>query len=154
LQNKSLKHFSDNILSCYFIKKDKEGTIWVGEGDGLFHYSESTQSFNKIKFPDSDVSLRQNATVTSLFEDNHGNFWLGIRYKGLGFMYHNKAFTNYYTNGIEPYLTDKEVITALLSDSNENIWAGFFHSGIDVINEQNKERVFFEYEVKSQGQCI
>ena len=73
------------------IVEDHKGNIWVGTGNGLYQFNDSTESFTGYFTSDG----LPNNTVYAVLEDKKGCFWLSTN-KGISrFNPENKSFLNF-----------------------------------------------------------
>ena len=83
-------------LSCnqvFAIYEDKQGTIWVGTGNpfdlqkakegGLNKLDRKTGKFTRYMHDEKDPHSLIDNRVRAIFEDSHGNFWVGTAGDGL-----------------------------------------------------------------------
>ncbi len=66
------------VNSIKTIVNDHNGTIWVGTGNGLYHFIDSTNSFKGYFTSDG----LPNNTIYGILEDKKGNLWLSTN-KGI-----------------------------------------------------------------------
>jgi len=96
----------------FTIYRDPSGTLWFGTVPGLFKFAKGeplAKAFQKqIQFP-----------VTSIFDDQHGNLWLGGRTPGLTRLHLSDGRVTHYTS--EAGLFDGS-LTCVLSDDDGNLW--------------------------------
>ena len=96
---KIIHRFTDNNTSspAYFVNavktiiEDHNGNIWVGTGNGLYNYIDSTASFKGYFTSDG----LPNNTVYGILEDRKGNLWLSTN-KGISvFNRERELFINF-----------------------------------------------------------
>ena len=73
------------------IHEDRDGTLWVGERDGLYRLQPSSGSFTRFTMSDG---LPDNS-VSAILEDRRGDLWLGTHYGISHFSPHTRRFRNY-----------------------------------------------------------
>ena len=97
-------HYTYNVndstsLSCNQVRalyEDKQGTIWVGTGNpyvwpenpkvskgGLNKLNKKTGKFTRYLHNEKDPHSLIDNRVRAIFEDSHGNFWVGSAGDGL-----------------------------------------------------------------------
>ncbi|HMC99665.1 MAG TPA: two-component regulator propeller domain-containing protein, partial [Ferruginibacter sp.] len=111
-------------INCIF--KNSQGYIYAGTTDGL--YSFDGISFKKINF--SKPNVRD--TVTSIFEDNSKQLWLGFKNGHLAKKINSKLE---YFEPEEGYPT--VAITAFVQDKQNNIWFATNGEGIYYFNNKH-----------------
>ena len=84
-------------ISCNSIRaiyEDRQGELWVGTGNaflgegpgnegGLNKLNRKTDGFTVYKHDDKNPRTLINNLVRAIFEDSHGNFWIGTAGDGL-----------------------------------------------------------------------
>ncbi|MBK7886649.1 MAG: hypothetical protein IPJ86_04890 [Bacteroidetes bacterium] len=70
---------SQGMVQC--IIQDKEGYMWFASKDGLNKYDGYRFTVYR-NIPGDSFSLPDNY-VTKMLEDDHGNFWIGLSFKGI-----------------------------------------------------------------------
>jgi signal transduction histidine kinase/ligand-binding sensor domain-containing protein/DNA-binding response OmpR family regulator len=118
--------------SINFVYEDKEEKIWIGTyRNGLYRFDPLTEKFEHWYFDPNDNSSLSNNLISSILQDNEGNFWIST-YNGLNKFNPKtsiKEFTRFFnipgnsnsiSNNIIWYLTQSE------SDPNL-IWIGTFN---------------------------
>jgi signal transduction histidine kinase/ligand-binding sensor domain-containing protein/DNA-binding response OmpR family regulator len=136
---------SNNQVWCIY--QDKQGTIWIGTSGGL----------NKLISPDNvqseatfihythdlgnPTSLSGNQ-VSSIYEDNSGNFWIGTEEGGLHkFDRKSEKFIRYKEEDGLP----SNSIKGILGDDQGNLWLS---TGDGLSNFNPKTKTFKNYSTK------
>ncbi|NJW51394.1 ligand-binding sensor domain-containing protein [Salinimicrobium oceani] len=95
---------------------DKDGSIWLGADDGLYHITPKTTT--KYEHRPEEVNSLSNNRVFSITKDELNNLWIGTA-KGL-----NKL--NLETGEITQYLEQpglpNDFIYGVLTDENNDVW--------------------------------
>ena len=112
------------------IMETQDGALWVGTlDDGLYQFDYlSGQISNWQQDPGDSGTLAQN-TVTSLFQDNKGNIWVGSYGRGLTLMIPNPF--HHYRGG-----PTGEAVGAILRDKTGKLWLGTEKSGLLQYNKE------------------
>lgn len=114
---------------------DSSGQIWFGtRTKGLIRMNGKTGQFEECKLPYT-VSTNEKIPVTSLFEDSHGNLWIGT-YNGV-FRFNLRTEEVIRIEG-QDILLPSNLIRGIAQDSNGNIWIGSLINGVSVINPELK----------------
>ncbi|MBL0155370.1 MAG: hypothetical protein IPP93_18630 [Chitinophagaceae bacterium] len=122
---------------------DKKGYLWAGTRDnGLFRITYSVLN-DKIDITVKDYSyLLPDKSVRSIFEDSHGDIWVGTRYQGVCRLT-SKDNDEYdvMSIGMSQGMTS-DWIRSIAEDADHSMWIGSV-MGIDkLIPEDNGYRVF------------
>ncbi len=135
----------------FTVYEDKKGIIWfssgkffigtAGEDDGLIRLDPSTgkQTFYKADLSNPESLI--NATVTAIFEDSRGRFWVGTNSNGLHTLDRKTGkFTRHLYDPLQPgklsrppiSKTDStDWISFITEDHAGKIWIGSFENGIN-----------------------
>jgi signal transduction histidine kinase len=62
-------------LSIFDILKDRQGRLWVGSQNGLYHYNKENDEFSQYFGENMDLSL--NTIIYSIIDDDQNNLWVG-----------------------------------------------------------------------------
>jgi ligand-binding sensor domain-containing protein len=143
------------------IYEDKKGTIWVGTGNcwlsenpqkegGLNKLNKITGKFTRYLHKENDSTSLVDDRVGAIFEDSHGNFWVGTAGDGLHtmdrehgtFIRHKYDSKNpsglsrpplqYYSQGVD------DNIRFIIEDNKRRIWIGTYQGGINVYDPATK----------------
>lgn len=107
------------------LEDKKTGEIWVGDGQSVSLLNEETAQFTSFRYLEGQLETPGNHVVTSLFQDQAGDIWLGFFPSGVDMVdarssvFHNFRYDPYDSNSI----TDGGVI-ASFEDSKGNLWIG------------------------------
>lgn len=107
------------------VLEDKNGQIWVGDGQAVSLLDESDGSFTSFRYLEGQTETPGNHVVTSLFQDRAGDIWVGYFPSGVDMVdarssvFHNFRHNPYDTNTI----TDGGVISSF-EDNKGNLWIG------------------------------
>ena len=137
------------------IYEDKQGTIWVGTGNpfvsenlshegGLNKLNLKTGKFTRYLHKDNDPNSLIDDRVRAIYEDSHGNFWVGSAGDGLHKMDRAKGtFQRLLYDPAHPeklsrppvqktflYATDH--ISSITEDAKGRLWIITFQGGINV----------------------
>jgi ligand-binding sensor domain-containing protein/signal transduction histidine kinase len=116
--------------------QDRFGFIWVGSVDGLARYDGYHFKFY-VHDLDDPQSLCSNQ-VTAVFEDQHGNLWVGSEGEGLDrFNRAQDTFTHFrHTPSISGSLGEGR-INVIYEDSLGQLWVGTSNGGLDRFDESS-----------------
>jgi ligand-binding sensor domain-containing protein/signal transduction histidine kinase len=149
---KHFKHDSDDPTSLSHnvvrsIYEDRQGVVWVGTGmaffpgdeGGLNRFDRTAGTFTRFMHePGNPNSLADNK-VRAMFEDSHGNFWIGTRGdEGLHRMnreagtFERLRYNPSDPNALSrlPSTTESDHITFITEDSDRKLWVGTLFNGV------------------------
>jgi ligand-binding sensor domain-containing protein len=140
----------DQVRSIY---EDHKGTIWIGTGSpfpnddsgpnegGLNRLDKKTGKIIKYMNDPHDPNTLINNKVGSIFEDSHGNFWVGTAGDGLHTMDREKGtFERHHYDPAHPQKLSRpplltrdpsDQIRFITEDAAGNLWIGTLLSGLN-----------------------
>ncbi len=129
--------------------EDRTGKIWISTmGGGLNIFDPASKTFSQYKNdPTNEFSLSNNI-VAAIFEDNHGNLWLG----GEGGLSITTSFENRFS--LYQHLPDKlnglshNNITCLLEDKESIIWIGTNSGGLNSYDRNTNTFKTYQHDPK------
>jgi signal transduction histidine kinase/ligand-binding sensor domain-containing protein len=137
------------------IYEDKAGALWIGTGSpffdknanpgkkgGLNRFNKNTGTFTRYLHDEKDQRSLIDDRVRAIFEDSHGNFWVGTAGDGLHTM--NRTNGTFERHTYDPGNPGKlsrpplkklfswadDHITFITEDSRKAIWLGTFGNGL------------------------
>ncbi len=137
---------NNNNKFIFFTERDREGKLWVGDGNALYHFDELNNTLLPVPIFSGEDSDNIELGAECFMEDACGNIWIGLKYGGINQYLKKQNFENitYQKNSAMP-LT-KGNITAVLRDSEGKLWLGSFTSGVDVIDPAKNIKKTFTYD--------
>ena len=142
--------------------EDKQGVIWVGTGangpaenpgkkGGLNRFNNNTGTFTRYMHDKNNANTLVDDRVRAIFEDSHGNFWVGTAGDGLHTM--DRASGTFERHAFDPAHPDKlsrpslkkiytwadDNITFITEDSRGAIWIGTFGNGVNHYEPESKK---------------
>jgi ligand-binding sensor domain-containing protein/two-component sensor histidine kinase len=170
------KHFAHNdkdpgSLSSHQVRtlyEDRQGTIWAGTGSplsfdqpikgegGLNRLDKKTGKFTRYMHDPNDPHTLIDNRVCAIFEDSHGNFWVGTAGDGLHTMNRKtgKFERHLYStahpdrlsrpplkNTLRNFADDN--ITFIIEDNAGRIWIGTLEDGINVYDSKTQKIVWY-----------
>jgi ligand-binding sensor domain-containing protein/signal transduction histidine kinase len=169
--NDSTSLSNDQVRALY---QDKEGVIWVGCGSpynnetppgegGLNRMDTKTGKFTRyLHDPHNSKTLIDNK-VRAIFEDSHGNFWIGTFGDGLHIMDRDKGtFRRFLYDSSHPEKLSGPMIKGsyhgisfITEDRSGGIWIGSFLAGLNYFDPKTSKVTRFKIEpdnVKALGE--
>ena len=167
------QHKENNPASLSFnqvraIYEDKEGTLWVGTGNtwltenprkggGLNKLDKKTGKFTRYLHNDKDPHSLIDDRVNAIFEDSHGNFWVGSAGDGLHKMdrktggFERLLYNPSHPDGLsrpplqlQPgFAGGEDHITFITEDNKARLWIGTFNGGINVYDSATKKSTWY-----------
>ncbi|RMG27170.1 MAG: hypothetical protein D6732_20455 [Methanobacteriota archaeon] len=134
-----VKHVAINVLL-----RDRHGTLWIGSiHEGLFAISEKDTGEGRVRHYCHDsrdpTSLSGNY-IKTIFEDSHGNLWIGMVDRGLNRLL---RATDTFDCPVSPLLTgtpDRPItVAAILEDTQQCLWIGTYPIGLVHFNPKTGE---------------
>ncbi len=113
---------SDAIFS---IKRQQNGTIWIGTTQGLRYFDRKDNTFKGLNH-----SILDNDFIYCVLIDCNDNIWVGTRHHGL---FHINSDTHEIIEWQNAGMKDM-YITCLYQDSNGIIWIGTNNNGLQYIH--------------------
>jgi signal transduction histidine kinase/CheY-like chemotaxis protein/ligand-binding sensor domain-containing protein len=137
----SVKHgLSQNTVNS--IIKDKDGFMWFGTIDGLNRFDGYRFVIYK-NIPGDSTSLRNNG-INALYEDSHGNLWVGSNGGGLSLYNREMDCFSHFTETPDSQTISNNGITSITEDVNGNLWIGTFW-GLNFFDQKTKKFKRFYY---------
>ena len=141
-------NIAGNNVRCLF--EDSNQRLWVGFFglNGLQYYNHSDKTFVSTLYNPDEPGQLLNISISDIFEDSKGNFWLGSRDKGL--LLYDRATNTFETfqKGFFPNNINSNTIWSLEEDNNENLLIGTDDGGLNTLNLNNNDFQFTSYKVE------
>ncbi len=118
---------NNNVRS---VKKDKDGSLWVGTFSGLSIMNQEGYFQNYFHDPKNQFTIGQNS-VRFIFRDRQDGMWLGTFYGGMSY-YHDRliSFNTLVQSSVMPSLND-DVVNVIKQDKSGNFWIGTESGGVN-----------------------
>ena len=121
------------------IYKSHTGYIYISTTDGLYLYDKKNNTYYAYKYEKYNPYGLSSLGITTVFEDEQDNIWVGTYQGGVNLAASEKAFHNY-NNFSHDFSLDLLNINSILEDSNGRLWLGSFDLGINVIDPVTHNR--------------
>jgi ligand-binding sensor domain-containing protein/signal transduction histidine kinase len=148
------------------IYEDKEGVLWVGTGSpwpaenirkegGLNRLDKKTGKFTRWLHNDKDPNSLTDNRIRAIFEDSHGNFWVGSAGDGLHKMdrktgrFERLLYNPSHPDGLSrppvkgDYSGGEDHITFITEDVKGRLWIGTHNGGINVYDPVTKKSSWY-----------
>jgi len=100
------------------IFKDNQNNIWVGTGNGVNLWQDSTQQFTSFRSDKNNKSSLLGSIVQDIHQSKNGDIWIATQ-KGLNlFIPESKSFKHFNKKSGLP----TSLIRAISDDKNNNLW--------------------------------
>jgi signal transduction histidine kinase/ligand-binding sensor domain-containing protein len=155
LNTKQIFKFSENTPDSFIpdniynhIYEDRKGNIWIGAWHGgllkcSFSHQNHRLSYRQFIPDPSDSESLSHKTVTRIFQDRKGAFWIATKGGGINEVIginktKNTLRFKHYRNirGDNSSLASDEVMN-IVEDKNENLWFGTNTGGLSCLNKSN-----------------
>jgi signal transduction histidine kinase/ligand-binding sensor domain-containing protein/DNA-binding response OmpR family regulator len=121
----------------YAVLEDDENNLWVGtKGGGLnrvvrSNNDKATLTFMHYKFNPDDPSSISDNSITSIYEDSKGIFWVGT-IRGVNIFNRKKGQFNVYKSDQNyPKALSSDIIYSIFEDNSGLVWIGTY-TGIGI----------------------
>jgi len=129
-----------NCHAVYAFMQDVDQNIWVGTNNGVYIFKylkdseEQYKLFHSSHNQDDTTSLSGNS-ITSIYQDSHGDVWLGTMNNGLNryrdnFVNEEMRFQRYKPNAGDSKSLSSSSINDIYESSKERLWIGTNGGGL------------------------
>ncbi len=126
------------------IHKDRKGFIWFGTQSGLNKYDG--YKFTEYKRNPYDSTKISNSNILSIYEDHHGDLWIGTAGGGLNkFDRELEIFTWYTHNPEDSSSLGDNFVFFIQEDSQNNLWVATVSGGVDRLNRDTGKFKRYRY---------
>ncbi len=133
-------------MSSFHCIEDREGTLWLSGGKGIYRYDANTDSAVLYSNSESDQHSLISNSVNAIFEDRDGNIWIGTD-EGISVFSkpdNNIRYIRRLFDSQNSLTSDN--ITSVLEDKDGNIWFGTQKKGLSKWNPKTDTFTNFKYE--------
>jgi signal transduction histidine kinase/ligand-binding sensor domain-containing protein len=121
--------------TVFVVKKDHEGTLWVGTAIGLDRFDPASGTFTHYTHKNNDPNSLSNNQVRAIYEDRQGTLWIGT---GSPFFGETPAgegglnrlerktgkFVRYMHDPANPHSLADNKVRSIFEDSRGTFWIG------------------------------
>ncbi|WP_293712295.1 two-component regulator propeller domain-containing protein [uncultured Parabacteroides sp.] len=120
---------------------DAAGDLWVEIRGSLNRYNREEDRFEQILLDDEF----KGTTLSTIFEDSSGRYWIGTREKGVYLCDHNMNVISHFTRESKNMSLNNNDITCIYEDVYKQIWIGSKY-GLNKIDLLNNDVLSFTSE--------
>jgi DNA-binding NarL/FixJ family response regulator/signal transduction histidine kinase/ligand-binding sensor domain-containing protein len=123
--------------------QDSAGTVWVAGVTGLYRFNPQDGTFIPYESAPREIS--------SLMEDENGNFWLGSQQTGLSILdpRTGQIIRRYRHDPADRDSLSSNQITALYKDEAGVIWIGTENSGLNVFDPRQSQFAYYRHQTNN-----
>ena len=112
----------DNHIGVLYI--DRKDNLWIGTESGLELFDPASDSFKHYDIA-SEQGGNSKKSITALYEDSRGRFWVGTDGGGLNrFDSSNDTVTPYRNKPDDPSTISSDEVTAIVEYGESALWVG------------------------------
>lgn len=150
LQNGSTNLLNSNFINC--ILADGEH-IWFGtETGGINKLNPRRLSIRSYRHDKEDPSSLSYNPVNAVYEDSHGNVWVGTVEGGLNRKERGSDRFTHYT--LEQGGLSHNSVSALTADQENRLWVGTWGGGINLLDLKSPQRILQTISQQTTGYPI
>ena len=113
----------DNHINVLYL--DRSDGLWIGTTNGLDFFDQANGSFRHYVYSPSQQEGISGKSITALYEDSRGRFWVGTDKGGLNlFEPSNNVFTAYQNDPSKRNSISSDHVTAIIEDRKSVLWVG------------------------------
>jgi two-component sensor histidine kinase/ligand-binding sensor domain-containing protein len=114
---------SFNAVIC--MAEDNNGNLWLGTWNGLTCMHKDGKIIKQLFSEENDYKITDYRKISSLFEDDENNLWIGVNGKGLKKYNHlTGKIVSYISVPGNPNTLSNNTITTVFKDKFGNLWVG------------------------------
>ncbi len=140
-KNGSLQKEPVDFHKIRVIKQGKDGDLYLGGKNNLFHLVPNGKSFNVLTY-----KTRKDAQISDILVDSNGRIWVGTENDGLYLLNSDGTFMTMHDEWKSSYPPRFVSINCLFEDRNGIIWVGST-DGVTLFSSEQKDyknvRFFF-----------
>lgn len=129
------------------IKLGRNGSLWLGNNDGLFEYNINTNNYSGNVMPGKNK-------VTSLFLDRNNIFWIGSDGGGLWYLPATASKAIPYLSDEGTELVNSNSIYSIYGDADNRKWIGTLRGGVNIFHPRVTSFKTISYNSPGQNNSI
>lgn len=140
----------NNYVRVLYVTRHNQILVGTLTG-GYCVFDERTETFSKLPSDNGPKEL-QEATISSFYEDEEGNIWIGTERRGL-FMWKKSEehFVHYRHNANDSWGISSNRVTGVVGDGFGNLWVSTWGGGLNLFDQNTKRFIHFTYEEGKNG---
>ncbi|MGB0429394.1 MAG: ligand-binding sensor domain-containing protein [Bacteroidia bacterium] len=149
--SKDFELMAKKELTAFAIAQLSNKEIWVGTDNGIYIFSNDYQ-FLRIEKP--SFNTNETASITSIYEDEEGNVWVGSNGNGLVIYNINKGSSkSFYPDDLDNFSISDGLITNIIQDKSGVVWIGTYNGGINIYDRYINQFRLYEHK-KGNNQSL
>lgn len=129
------------------IRLGRNGSLWLGNNDGLFEYHISSNNYSSNVMPGRNK-------VTSLFQDKHNTVWIGSDGGGLWHLPATAGKATPYLSEDGAELVNSNSIYSIYGDAEGRKWIGTLRGGVNIFHPRVTSFRTISYNLPGQNNSI
>ncbi len=148
-EKRSGGHYMNAIVTMY---EDRRGVLWIGSRSGLFKFDRRKEEFQRLgkvehrmQVGDPGSKRSEPAAISSLWEDVHGNLWIGSLNSGLYMLNEDRAALTHFAIGTALGGLSHRSVQAVYEhpDMPGVIWVGTYSGGLSRLEVETETFRYF-----------
>jgi len=134
----------NDISQCYELKEDSRGYIWVSiSGNGVIRIKPDDHEITSFNTKNSGICSDH---INVIYEDGHGNIWMGSGWEGLSiYNQDNGSFRTYQYDPNDKNSLSSNEISSICEDLDGNVWVGTWVGGINIYSFSTRSFQLLDY---------
>lgn len=134
------------------IVQDKQGTIWLGDGNGLSRVDLANRKLIRHQHDPLEPNSLASSAVREIFQDSQGDLWVGFYPSGVDrFDALSSVFQNYRNNPTDPASIAPGGVMAIVEDESQNLWIGSGRGLSYFDRKQNRFKSYYQGNEEANG---
>jgi ligand-binding sensor domain-containing protein len=145
--NKSLQLVNNNIRQVFCLRINRQGNLWIGNGNGLFLFDTRTNTLSSNRMPFK-------RTVVNLCLDKNDQLWVGSDGAGVYQVLPgaDKAIPYLAANGAP--VVNSNAVYSIYEDTDKRIWIGTLRDGINLIEPHAQPFHHITYKIPGHNNIV
>jgi signal transduction histidine kinase/ligand-binding sensor domain-containing protein len=136
------------LVDLKFSVSDKNGNLWISTSEkGLVKFDSEAEHFYRYRHKNNDISTLSGDDILSVYEDNEGIIWIGVKGGGINKKRNNK-FVHYSNNPENPKSFKGSNVWSIYKDAAGVIWVGT-DQGLCSLDRKTDEFSFYTHDDKN-----
>ncbi len=127
--------------------RDRQGTIWVGGGDSIFHLDPQSMELRHFALPPWPGKRESGAYFETMTIDSRGNYWFANRKNGL-IVWNPQTQTAWFPDSSDGFIATQ--LSSLYADTlRKTVWIGSFDYGLFRYDEVTGKFILYQHDQQS-----